>query len=96
MSPAHHQIHHSRNPAHFNKNLGSCLAVWDWMFGTLYIPGAEPEVLEFGVEPDRENAHTIRGELIAPFGRAALLLKRVMERPSRPAPLSAPGEKRAY
>ena len=21
MSPAHHQIHHSRNPAHFNKNL---------------------------------------------------------------------------
>jgi sterol desaturase/sphingolipid hydroxylase (fatty acid hydroxylase superfamily) len=34
MSPAHHQIHHSSNPAHFNKNLGSCLALWDWMFGT--------------------------------------------------------------
>ena len=49
-------------------------------------------MLEFGVEPDRENAHTIRGELIAPFGRAALLLKSgSMERPSRPAPLSAPG-----
>ena len=31
LSPAHHQVHHSNNPVHFNKNLGSCLAVWDWM-----------------------------------------------------------------
>jgi len=96
MSPAHHQIHHSRNPAHFNKNLGSCLAVWDWMFGTLYIPTAEREALEFGVEPDRQHAHTIRGELIAPFGRAALVLKRLFERRSRPVPLAARAQKRAY
>ena len=41
MSPAHHQIHHSSNPAHFNKNLGSCLALWDWMFGTLHVPSAD-------------------------------------------------------
>ena len=27
MSPAHHQIHHSSDPAHFNKNMGSCLAL---------------------------------------------------------------------
>ncbi|MGI9230197.1 MAG: sterol desaturase family protein, partial [Methylocystis sp.] len=26
LSPAHHQIHHSRDPAHFNRNLGSVLA----------------------------------------------------------------------
>ena len=96
MSPAHHQIHHSRDPAHFNKNLGSCLALWDWMFGTLHIPSAEREVLEFGVEPDRKHAHTIRGELIAPFGRAALLLKERFERRSKSIPLSAPAEKRAY
>ena len=25
LSPAHHQVHHSDNPAHFNRNLGSCL-----------------------------------------------------------------------
>jgi sterol desaturase/sphingolipid hydroxylase (fatty acid hydroxylase superfamily) len=90
MSPAHHQIHHSRDPAHFNKNLGSCLALWDWMFGTLYIPSRHPEKLEFGVEPDRVHAHTIRGELIAPFGRAALLLKeRLQRRSPQPASLSA-------
>ncbi|WP_457797574.1 sterol desaturase family protein [Methylocystis sp. S23] len=38
LSPAHHQIHHSCDPKHFNRNLGSVLAVWDWMFGTLEIP----------------------------------------------------------
>jgi sterol desaturase/sphingolipid hydroxylase (fatty acid hydroxylase superfamily) len=31
-------VHHSANPKHFNKNFGSCLALWDWMFGTLYMP----------------------------------------------------------
>jgi sterol desaturase/sphingolipid hydroxylase (fatty acid hydroxylase superfamily) len=95
MSPAHHQIHHSRNPAHFNKNLGSCLALWDWMFGTLYMPAAEPEKLEFGVEPDRPHAHTIRGELLAPFGRAAQLLIRLVERRQPAVPLSAPEQERA-
>ena len=95
MSPAHHQIHHSRNPAHFNKNLGSCLAVWDWVFGTLYIPAAEPEKLEFGVEPDRPHAHTVRGELLAPFGRAAQVLIKMIERRQPAAPLAAPERERA-
>ena len=95
MSPAHHQIHHSRNPVHFNKNLGSCLALWDWMFGTLYVPAAEPEKLEFGVEPDRPHAHTIRGELIAPFGRGLLILRQLIERRSEPAALPAPEQERA-
>lgn len=96
MSPAHHQIHHSRNPAHFNKNLGSCLAVWDWMFGTLHIPSAEREALDFGVESDRQDAHTIWGELIAPFGGAALIVKRYFEeRPPHPGSLPAVERKRA-
>jgi sterol desaturase/sphingolipid hydroxylase (fatty acid hydroxylase superfamily) len=74
MSPAHHQIHHSSNPIHFNKNLGSCLAVWDWMFGTLYVPGRARERLTFGVEPDRPDAHTISGEFLVPIWRAAAQL----------------------
>ncbi len=96
MSPAHHQIHHSRNPLHFNKNLGSCLALWDWMFGTLYIPGAEREALEFGVEPDREHAHTIRGELIAPFVRAALIVKDLFRRPAGAVAGPAPEQERVF
>lgn len=48
ISPAQHQIHHSLEPKHHNKNYGEVLAIWDWMFGTLYIP-KEKEILEFGI-----------------------------------------------
>ena len=70
VSPAHHQIHHSTNPIHFNKNLGSCLAIWDWLFGTLHVPAKMREKLTFGVEPAYPDAHTITGEFLSPFGRA--------------------------
>ena len=76
VSPAHHQVHHSVDPAHHNRNYGSCLAVWDWMFGTLHVPARQREVASFGVEPDRFPAHTITGELIAPFIRAAELFRK--------------------
>jgi sterol desaturase/sphingolipid hydroxylase (fatty acid hydroxylase superfamily) len=93
MSPAHHQIHHSSDPIHFNKNLGSCLAVWDWLFGTLYVPGKARERLSFGVEPDRQEAHTLRGEFFIPFRRAAacLLPKKLLARlwGGAPAPAAA-------
>ena len=74
LSPAHHQIHHSTNPVHFNKNLGSCLAVWDWLFGTLHVPAKQRENLTFGIEPAYPDAHTINGEFVAPFGRALTVL----------------------
>jgi sterol desaturase/sphingolipid hydroxylase (fatty acid hydroxylase superfamily) len=48
ISPAQHQIHHSLDVAHHNKNYGEVLAIWDWMFGTLYVPQRE-EVLSFGL-----------------------------------------------
>ena len=80
VSPAHHQIHHSTNPQHFNRNYGSCLALWDWMFGTLYVPGKEKEKLSFGAEQDEYQAHTISGELIAPFIRAGRIARRMLPR----------------
>jgi sterol desaturase/sphingolipid hydroxylase (fatty acid hydroxylase superfamily) len=70
ISPAHHQVHHSADAKHFNKNFGSCLALWDWMFGTLYVPGKEREALTFGL-PDHPDAHTVKGELINPLINAA-------------------------
>jgi sterol desaturase/sphingolipid hydroxylase (fatty acid hydroxylase superfamily) len=74
VSPAHHQVHHSGNPKHFNKNFGSCLALWDWMFGTLYVPGKEREKLTFGFA-DNPDAHTVKGELVDPLVNAARHLK---------------------
>ncbi len=41
MSPAHHQLHHSADPAHFNCNMGASLAIWDWLAGSLRMPSVE-------------------------------------------------------
>lgn len=90
VSPAHHQVHHSADPKHFNKNFGSCLALWDWMFGTLYVPAKEREPLTFGI-PGGADAHTVKAELVAPLVNAAGHLKPLLP---RRAPLAA-GRKQA-
>jgi sterol desaturase/sphingolipid hydroxylase (fatty acid hydroxylase superfamily) len=48
ISPAQHQIHHSKARQHWNKNFGFMFGVWDWIFGSLYVP-REKETLEFGL-----------------------------------------------
>jgi sterol desaturase/sphingolipid hydroxylase (fatty acid hydroxylase superfamily) len=53
MSPAAHQIHHSTNPKHFDRNFGGAFAFWDWLFGTLYVPVRDREVHEVGLKDDR-------------------------------------------
>jgi sterol desaturase/sphingolipid hydroxylase (fatty acid hydroxylase superfamily) len=77
LSPAHHQIHHSNNPVHFNKNLGSCLAIWDWLFGTLHIPEQSPEKLRFGVEATGHDAQTMTAAYLTSFSHAAGTLRGV-------------------
>jgi len=70
QSPAHHQIHHSDQPKHFNKNLGFALAVWDWAFGTLYVP-EQHEKITFGVGASHVDFDTVLKSLTLPFVRAA-------------------------
>ena len=48
ISPAQHQIHHSLNPKHYDKNFGFIFAFWDWSAKTLYVP-REREELSFGL-----------------------------------------------
>ncbi|MBL7663050.1 sterol desaturase family protein [bacterium] len=38
ISPAQHQIHHSSLSRHWDKNFGFIFSLWDWFFGTLYVP----------------------------------------------------------
>ena len=50
----YHRIHHSLEPRHFDRNFGAATPLWDWMFGTLYMPSENewPEVgLAGKVEP---------------------------------------------
>ncbi len=70
MSPAHHQIHHSISAAHFNRNMGSCLAIWDWLFGTLAVPSRESPRLRFGVDEPDVDQHAIKPLLIDPVRKA--------------------------
>lgn len=79
MSPAHHQIHHSTSVAHFNRNLGSCLALFDWLFGTLAVPPKDSPRLRFGVNEPDADPHTVTALLIDPVGKAfaALIPRRV-------------------
>ncbi len=74
LSPAHHQIHHSLDPAHYNSNLGSFLAIFDWMFGTLCIPQQQSPRLRFGVLQPGADPHRIFTLLLTPFANAAALL----------------------
>ena len=89
LSPAHHQIHHSADPRHFNRNLGSVLAIWDWMAGTLVVPSTENPRLAFGVKEERRDAHSFAGFLVAPLLGAAAALRRALVAVQNPV-LSAP------
>jgi sterol desaturase/sphingolipid hydroxylase (fatty acid hydroxylase superfamily) len=73
QSPAHHHIHHSTAPRHTGKNLGFCLSLWDWAFGTLYMPDKR-EQLEFGLGHESADFASIGELLMRPFHNAVRLL----------------------
>lgn len=76
ISPAQHQIHHSCDPAHWGKNLGSGFAIWDKLFGTLYIP-KEKEELVLGLGSDEDHEYSSVWQLyMLPFRKAARLVGR--------------------
>ena len=52
ISPAQHQIHHSRSPLHHDKNFGFALSLWDKIFGSFY-QVHKKEFLIFGVRGER-------------------------------------------
>lgn len=80
VSPFQHQIHHSENPAHFDKNLGSRLAIWDWMFGTL-LRSEQIKNLTFGLgTQDNKNYSSFLKNLSMPFANIYHLILRKKKR----------------
>ncbi len=53
-SPAQHQIHHSADPKHWDRNMGLIFAFWDKMWGTLYVPRGY-EKLSYGINKTEPN-----------------------------------------
>jgi sterol desaturase/sphingolipid hydroxylase (fatty acid hydroxylase superfamily) len=51
ITPAHHRVHHAKNPLYIDTNFAFVLPVWDWLFGTLQPLKKEVKV-EYGVTRD--------------------------------------------
>ena len=75
ISPAQHQIHHSIDEKHWDRNMGLIFAFWDWVFGTLYVPDGY-EKLEYGVKRDEPNPfNTVVEIYLKPFRMAWDLIR---------------------
>ena len=55
ISPAHHQLHHSTEPRHLGCNRGFDIALWDRLYGTLYVPSGPPEHFRMGLGDGTEE-----------------------------------------
>ena len=94
MSPAHHQLHHSADPAHFNCNMGASLALWDWLAGSLRLPPAQSPRLKYGAQGFDHDPHGPIGLVAEPAIKfLAALLARPMPRAGRRlSPAEPPAE----
>ena len=80
ISPFQHQIHHSNNPKHFNKNMGSKLALWDWILGTLVLSKSVGRI-SFGVDKDNSKFDNLFKSLFNPFKSIAyIIIKKIKKK----------------
>jgi sterol desaturase/sphingolipid hydroxylase (fatty acid hydroxylase superfamily) len=67
ISPAQHYIHHANESKYYDANYGKIFAIWDWMFGTLYVPKTF-EKLPLGLPNDEaKNFNTVGKFYLQPF-----------------------------
>ena len=70
LAPVMHNLHHSIELHHRDKNNAVVLTLWDWMFGTLYLP-KKGETWRWGVHEEAfgdQNPHkTLKGFYGEPF-----------------------------
>jgi sterol desaturase/sphingolipid hydroxylase (fatty acid hydroxylase superfamily) len=72
ITPAHHRVHHAKNPLYLDTNFANVLPVWDWVLGTLQ-PLREEVKTEYGIS--RELDVTNFSDLY--FGELLLLYRDV-------------------
>jgi sterol desaturase/sphingolipid hydroxylase (fatty acid hydroxylase superfamily) len=74
ISPGQHQIHHSTEKRHFDKNFGVALAVWDLIFGSLLHSETQPH--KFGLTTKFGEKHNLLHLYVEPFKAAIRIMKR--------------------
>jgi sterol desaturase/sphingolipid hydroxylase (fatty acid hydroxylase superfamily) len=79
LAPMLHQLHHSAELRHRDRNYGGQLSVFDWIFGTIYVP-QEREAYRWGLNEDElgdSNPHVrLRDFYFEPASHAWRLLTR--------------------
>ncbi len=72
-SPAHHEIHHSADPRHFDRNMGYLFSIWDWMAGTLVMP-RKGEKITLGIGHEGAGHDSVGSVMWLPFRNAGHLI----------------------
>ena len=88
-SPAHHQLHHSVDPAHHDCNLGYMLSVWDWWAGTLILPTGR-ERLTLGIGEEGRHHDSVRAVYLRPLAAVWKMAAARLAPVSRPGPAIEP------
>ena len=88
LCPHWHQLHHSVNPKHYDKNFGLLFSFWDRFFGTLYVPKPD-ESFKFGLmERNVSDYQSLSGLYVLPLKRmwehVARRFRRDISEPAQP------------
>ncbi|BAB47682.1 mlr0002 [Mesorhizobium japonicum MAFF 303099] len=69
LCPHWHQLHHSTDPRHYDKNFGLLFSFWDRLFGTLCVPKPD-EDFKFGlVDRNVRDYQSLAGLYVMPLKR---------------------------
>ncbi len=79
ISPAQHQLHHSRDVHHYDSNFGTWLACWDRWMGTLVLAPAQAS-LEFGLRDANHRSDDLIGALVSPVMQSVRILVQPLRR----------------
>lgn len=62
-----HRWHHSRTMAEANHNYGQTISIWDWVFGTRYLPSDRRPPQEIGIPGLSAFPMTWAAQILSPF-----------------------------
>jgi sterol desaturase/sphingolipid hydroxylase (fatty acid hydroxylase superfamily) len=80
LCPHWHQVHHSVDPRHYDKNFGLLFSFWDRIFGTQFVPEPQ-EDLKFGLmDRDVRDYQSLFGLYILPLKKMAGHIARLFQR----------------
>ena len=89
ISPAQHQQHHELSPAGQQRNYGSMLAVWDWIYGTLKLSReGRPDSVGLAPNDRNHNPQSLLSAILSPLTfskNASSETDRAHEKESKPS-----------